>query len=1488
MVGTHLYFPQQGRRLSLNRLARTSGLFLLVLSLAQLLAAQDQKQRFVPGYVPGRKAIKDVSIVRGGTEPLQIGTILIRNGRIEQIGPNIPLPPGTAIFEAQGNFAYPAFVDAGNSTLLLPQPEAVPQAGLPVDTSRFAWGGTPPDHRKGLTPEFEAASRLDLNEAKLDLYRQSGVGLMQVLPRGRIMSGWGTLLLSRGGAIREAVQTGTTSPVAQFFRLLPDDVYPSTTMGSIAHVRQFFLDARRHQQQQELHHSFPEKVPAPEFDPGYQQLQKILQSKPPVVVIADTRDEIERALDFGSEQQLSVIIWGGREADRSLTRLKEKGTKVIWTFPTEEKPNFDPNKDKPADQKSSNASPADQLPQDFPPVRVQNWMTQRWNERWEVPGKLLQAGIPCALSSHGLKDSKDFLRNARQLLEHGLPESDLLRLLTADSSFFPGRQPAHFQVGSPAQLVVLNGPLKEKESAVRRLFLEEWEQEFDVPAVSRIETKPELPPATPMPPPPVAGDWQLKIKTDQTDTSARLQLVQVGTQLSGKFESEQGNGRISKGTVSAESLEFTVQIGAGDRSLELHFQGAPVVAKPGSWGGSLKSTFGTSSWTAIKLEKQESATSPSSPPVQLSLEIEPEEKETAETPSPSSSSVPAVQNPTPPEDFPTELESDRRPVSTHMPRDLLIRGGHIWTGEQEFPQADLLIRDGKITAIEPHLPSVEGVPEIDARGQFVMPGIIDTHSHIMISDDFDEINEFTLSVVPEVSIREILWTDDVSEYRALAGGVTTARILHGSANVIGGRHAIVKLRLGSTAREHALDDAPQGVKFALGENVKSTSQRFPNSRMGVEAVITRALQEARQYRQEWERYEARVKVDPVQAKQLLAPRRDLRLEALRGVLDQEIRIHSHSYRADEILMLLRVAESFGIRVASLQHVLEGYKVAPEIAAHGASCSTFSDWWAFKMEAYDAIPHNAALLHDAGINVCVKSDDWELIRHLNQEAAKVVRYGLAPDDALRAVTVNPSRELGLHERLGRLKIGFDADIAIFRGHPLAAGSRCLKTIIDGQVIFNAQDLPTAMRDHGFRNPSPPLKIPPLPSRKIDWTPLQGERFALVGATVIPVDSPTIPQGTILVEQGKIAAVGRQIPLPEGTPVIDVTGYTISPGLIDPLGTLGLTEIGKVRETHDSADSGELQPDLHAGTAVNADSELIPVARAGGITAVNVSPRGGIISGQSALLKLNGWTTPQLVRHPEVSLAIHWPDRKTEPGKKAFREFQQFWKNARLYAAQRAVPVPAGGREFPVDARYEALRPYLNRERPVCIEAHSRRMILEVLQWTEQENIRLILVGATDAWKVADNLKSRQIPLILGPIARSPVEKFDPSDAPYANPGRLEEAGLEFCFHSPSASLCRNLPFEASLAMSYGLSEAAALRGITLAPARILGLDREIGSLAVGKQADLVVSTGSLLEPTSRIEAVFIDGRHFPPESKQTRLADRYRQRITPPVAIQPAR
>ena len=391
------------------------------------------------------------------------------------------------------------------------------------------------------------------------------------------------------------------------------------------------------------------------------------------------------------------------------------------------------------------------------------------------------------------------------------------------------------------------------------------------------------------------------------------------------------------------------------------------------------------------------------------------------------------------------------------PSVILIQNATILTvSHGAIEHGSILIKDGKIAEVGQSIKAPKDAQVIDAAGQFVMPGIIDCHSHIAA----ESINEGSVSVSSMVNMEEVLNPDDVDIYRDLAGGVTAANILHGSANSIGGQTLVIKLRWGQPASKLPFEGALPGIKFALGENPKRSNfsfpgqpKRYPASRMGVEETIRGAFSEARDYQKSWDDYNKRAGAGE---KNLIPPRRDRRLEPLVEVLQGKRYVHSHCYREDEILMLLRVAKEFGFKVRTFQHVLEGYKVADELAAAGVGASTFSDWWAYKVEAYDAIPYNAALMTHRGVVVSINSDDAEEATHLNQEAAKSMKFGgLTHDEALKMVTLNPAMQLGIDKRVGSIDVGKDADLVIYNHDPLSAYAVVQKTLIDGRVYFDRQ-------------------------------------------------------------------------------------------------------------------------------------------------------------------------------------------------------------------------------------------------------------------------------------------------------------------------------------------------------------------------------------------------------------------------------------------------
>ena len=391
---------------------------------------------------------------------------------------------------------------------------------------------------------------------------------------------------------------------------------------------------------------------------------------------------------------------------------------------------------------------------------------------------------------------------------------------------------------------------------------------------------------------------------------------------------------------------------------------------------------------------------------------------------------------------------------------IVIQNATVLTVTKGTFVGSVVVRDGKIAALGPNPAVPKDATVIDGTNQFLMPGIIDCHSHIAA----ESINEGSVSVSSMVGIQDVLNPEDIAIYRALAGGVTTANILHGSANAIGGKCSVLKMRWGKTAQAMLFEGAMPGIKFALGENPKRRGEqlaygapelRYPATRMGVEDVIREAFREARAYQAGWKLYAAK----KAKGETAIPPARDLKLEPLVEVLEGKRLVHVHCYRQDEILMMLHIADDYGFKVRTLQHVLEGYKVAKEIAEHGAGASTFSDWWAYKVEAYDAIPYNAAIMTRKGVLVSINSDDPELMRHLNTEAAKTMKYGgMTETQALAMITINPARQLMIDQRVGSIELGKDADLVLFDKHPLSTLSKVTKVLIDGQVYFDRdQDL-----------------------------------------------------------------------------------------------------------------------------------------------------------------------------------------------------------------------------------------------------------------------------------------------------------------------------------------------------------------------------------------------------------------------------------------------
>ncbi len=630
-----------------------------------------------------------------------------------------------------------------------------------------------------------------------------------------------------------------------------------------------------------------------------------------------------------------------------------------------------------------------------------------------TPAKLAASGIPFAFYSADLASTAEIFEGVRKAVDAGLSNDAALRALTHDAAAIYGvsNRLGSIEQGKIANLVLASDWPWTEDAEIVAVFVDG--RRFDM----QEDEGPTTPPAQD-----VSGTWDIVMQSPRgaRDLTAELEMSADG-KVTGEITGEQGSTVMDDARMSGDLLRFETTRSMGGQSM-------------------------TASWS-LTVEGERLSGTMSAGPMSMDISGERTAMKSAEDDTDADDAEPAVST----EELAAAVAVFRGPAREMD--TFAITNADVWTVSGEtIEKGTVVVSDGKIQAVGRDV-SIPGDAEvIDAQGGALIPGIIDAHSHIAIEGG---VNEGTLAVTSMVKIKDVLNPDDVNIYQALAGGVTAANLLHGSANPIGGQNAVIKLRWGSDAEGLIFEGAPEGIKFALGENPKRSNmggfgipQRYPQTRMGVMDVIRQAFTEAQEYQKEWARYADSGGAYP--------PRRDLRLEALVEIMEGERLVHSHSYRADEILQLMRVAEEFGWQVATLQHVLEGYKIADEIAAHGAGASTFSDWWGYKVEAYDAIPHAAALMAERGVLVSINSDSGEEMRHLNQEAAKAVKWGGAdPIAALAMVTLNPARQLRIDDRVGSIEVGKDADLVLYDGDPLSMLSVVQKTFVDGDLYFDRQ-------------------------------------------------------------------------------------------------------------------------------------------------------------------------------------------------------------------------------------------------------------------------------------------------------------------------------------------------------------------------------------------------------------------------------------------------
>jgi len=620
------------------------------------------------------------------------------------------------------------------------------------------------------------------------------------------------------------------------------------------------------------------------------------------------------------------------------------------------------------------------------------------------PAQLAANNIPFALTADGLSSLNQFFPNLRVAVARGLAPDKALAALTTVPAQWLGIERTHgtIAVGKAANLVVSEGDLFTEEGAIRDVWVQGTR--FGVTRPPQVDPR---------------GTWTITSEDQGTFKSATLRLEGPLNRIRGTIEMP---SRRPVNLTGVRVIAETGRLEATFNGEQLGLEGAVLLSgavRDNEFYGWMSLPTGTDA------TYKGTRTEPFQGPARGAVAVK----------------VPKIDLP-----FIRPSMEFGRASQPEQPAALVVRNATVWTqgAQGKLENADLLVQAGKIVKVGQKLAAPKGAMEIDATGKHLTPGLIDPHTHGGVSS----INESGFAIVPEVQMGDVITHNNIWFYRQLAGGLTTTMIKHGSANPIGGENVFVKTRWGSLPDEYKITNAPRTVKFALGENPKRSPTRYPNTRMGVQEIIRDHFLAARDYEKEWKAWE--------KTKTGLPPRRDLRMEALLDILNQKLLVSSHGYRADEFLALVRLAEEFGFRIQTLQHGVEAYKIADELKKSGVAAVVWSDWGAFKMEAYDATSFNARLLLEAGVVTSLHSDDNEISTRMNWEAGKLLRSGVNEIDALSTVTLNAAKAVAIDSRIGSLEAGKDADFVIWNGNPLSQFTKAEQTWVDGRRYFSLDE------------------------------------------------------------------------------------------------------------------------------------------------------------------------------------------------------------------------------------------------------------------------------------------------------------------------------------------------------------------------------------------------------------------------------------------------
>ncbi len=952
-------------------------LMLLFSGLLFALLLQAQETFPVNGVADKREgcyAFTNATIVQNSQTTLQKASMVIRDGKIVAIGTSVSIPKDAVVVDCKGKYIYPSFIDIysdygvasterqGGGFRGFGQPSQI------TSNTKGAYGWN-----QAIKPEVDAVKLFTTDENKAKALRDIGFGSVLTHVKDGIARGTGAVVSLASDQDNFAVIKEKASANYSFSKGSSGQSYPSSMMGTIALLRQTYLDAKWYKSR-----------PATEGLNLSLEAWNNNQSLPQIFDAGDKWNDL-RADRIGDEFGVQYIIKGGGNEYQRIADIA--ATHATYILPL----NFPEAMDVEDPNDARFVSLAD----------MKNWELAPTN-----PSAFEKANIPFCLTSADLRDTKQFTAALQKALTYGLSEKAAMDALTKTPATLLGvyDKVGSLEAGKLANFLITTEPVFSDKAVI----VENWVQghEYDVKKEAWTESR---------------GVYNLVISGKSGPENYELEVKSnnaasvIGKDtLTGKFSNDGKQVKLSFSTTPAKKAPAAGGPGFGGRA---GIGGGPQYRLSGmingdTWNGNGEDMDGNPVlWTASfsKALPEDSVKKRRTPPMRLGKVTYPFDG----------------------------YGWEEAPKQENM----LIKHATVWTNEKEgkLEDADVLVKDGKIIKVGRNLSDATAVV-IDATGKHVTPGIIDEHSHIAAAS----INEGGQSVTSEVRIGDNLNPDDINIYRQLSGGVTTSHILHGSANTIGGQTQLIKLRWGADDQGLKFKGADPFIKFALGENVKrttsSSNNRFPDTRMGVEEVLNDAFTRAMDYQRA-------MKANP-------NTRRDLELDALVEILNKQRFITCHSYVQSEITSAMRIGDKFGFKFNTFTHILEGYKVADKMKAHGSNASTFSDWWGYKVEVTDAMAYNAAIMYKMGLNVCINSDDAEMARRLNQEAGKTVKYGGVPEeDALKMVTLNPAKALHVDDKVGSLKAGKDADIVIWSDNPLSIYAKPEKTIVDGIVYFD---------------------------------------------------------------------------------------------------------------------------------------------------------------------------------------------------------------------------------------------------------------------------------------------------------------------------------------------------------------------------------------------------------------------------------------------------